>query len=98
MDKNTIVKKFSLDNETWPYCFTLEFQDKFMKLSARTQEEFNQWIRIFNLIVQMNIEGLDLCSMSPFEYEDYHQSRTTISNFEKRKLTDTQMIEKFIED
>ena len=91
LDKSAIVKKFKLDVETWPFCFALEFQDKYMKLSARTLTEYEQWLRIFGLIVRMKREGLEISSMNPFTYEE--KLSIDVSHFGKRKLTDTQMIE-----
>ena len=53
----------------WNYMFNLEMADRNMELYAPTRQDRDAWVRVLNLIIEMNREGITTESMSPFVYE-----------------------------
>ena len=49
--------------------FNLEMADRNMELYAPTRQDRDAWVRVLNLIIEMNREGITTESMSPFVYE-----------------------------
>ena len=59
--KSTIEKKFPLGKKgsKWPFKFKVEFVDRNFTLSARTKREMNEWLCVFNLILDMQKAGVN---------------------------------------
>lgn len=73
MEKYEIKKAFPVDQKeffcSWPYSFKIEFYERSFTLSARTREEFQEWVRVFTLIDRMNKIGYAENDRNPFFFE-----------------------------
>jgi len=62
--KEIMNSKYNLDEESdelpWKFTFQIFFVERSFRLSARTLFEYNEWVRIFKVVDQMNKIG---CSM-----------------------------------
>ena len=54
--------------------FRIEFTDRSFRLGARTSREFEEWIRIFNLIDKMNKMGHSITDKNPYVFEDQQKN------------------------
>ena len=61
--------------------------DRNMELYAPTRQDRDGWLRVFNLIINMNKDGISTETMSPFVYE-LHKKYQVLSD---SKLSQTQM-------
>lgn len=52
----------------WNFPFTVTFEDKEYELYAPTRADREQWVHILSTIAEMNLEGIKLESMTPFDY------------------------------
>ena len=54
--KHELLNQYPIDDDltNWPFTFRLRFVDRNLKLSARTQQEMDAWIQIFN---EVNTKG-----------------------------------------
>ena len=48
----------------------IEFTERNFTLSARTKQEFGEWVRIFRLIIKMNKIGFSCIDKNPYVFED----------------------------
>ena len=72
-EKSEIAKMCKV-NETcnespWPFIFKIEFVQRSFTLSARRRREFDEWIRIFKLIIKMNNLGFSVKEKNPYFFE-----------------------------
>ena len=78
LTKEEIMTQFKVDEtskeSTWPYMFRIEFADRSFRLGARTSREFEEWIRIFNLIDKMNKMGHSITDKNPYVFEDQQKN------------------------
>ena len=51
LSKYEIEQKYDLSTYTWPFNLVVSFSDRSFKLSALSYPEYNEWLRIFSLIV-----------------------------------------------
>lgn len=70
-----IQKKYKIDetaktSTSWPFQFKLEFTQRCFTLSARTQRELDEWVRVFQLIEKMNKIGFSITDKNPYVFED----------------------------
>ena len=74
MEREAIKKMYNVDENakesTWPYIFKMEFVQRSFTVSARTQREFNEWVRALSLIVKMNKTGFSAADKNPYVFED----------------------------
>ena len=56
-------------------------------LSARTRREFDEWVRIFSIIVRMNKYGFQVAEKNPyiFENQQLNQKKLDMSHFESNE-------------
>lgn len=71
--KEEIIEKFAVDESqkepSWPYCLKLQFEKRKFQLYAVSRNEMEQWLRIFKLIVKMNLLKVNLADSNPFVFE-----------------------------
>ena len=57
--KADIAKRFDVNEKdvepSWPFSFQLEFRDRNFRLSARTRQEMNEWVRILDIYITMRM-------------------------------------------
>lgn len=53
----------------WKHSFMIYFPERSFTLHARTVFEYSQWVRIFNLVLQMNKVGCSLIDQNPYYFE-----------------------------
>ena len=68
------MKQFKVDetskDSTWPFMFRIEFSDRSFRFGARTNREFEEWIRVFTLVDKMNKMGHNIADKNPYVFED----------------------------
>ena len=60
LPKSQIEKQFPVGKNAckWPFMFRVEFVDRNFTLSARSKREMNEWVCVFNLIIEMQKAGV----------------------------------------
>ena len=74
LDIKEIRKEYKINERSeesgWPFVFKIEFSQRSFTLSARTIKEFEEWLRIFQLIEKMNKIGFSVSDKNPYVFED----------------------------
>ena len=50
--------------------FRIEFADRSFRLGARTNREFEEWIKVFSLIDKINKSGHSITDKNPYVFEE----------------------------
>ena len=66
----SVFEKFGPDKECpWMFGLRIETKQRMYELYAPTRKDLNHWIRIFNLIIEMNRLGILKRQYTPLMYE-----------------------------
>ena len=56
----------------WVYEISVQFEDRLLNIACRTVYEFENWIKVFSLLLKMKNVGVGLTTVNPFVFEKQH--------------------------
>ena len=65
------INEQSIDN-MWVYEISVQFEDRLLNIACRTVYEFENWIKVFSLLLKMKNVGVSLTTINPFVFEKQH--------------------------
>ena len=64
-----------IDTCPWLYEFKLGTDHREYTLRCVTRDDLKHWIHIYQLIIEMNEQGINIADYNPFDYEAKHKSK-----------------------
>lgn len=70
MSKEELIELYGAQDQdqSWRYKFLLTFKDISFIFIAKSVKEQNEWVKLLNLFVDMNSEGINCLLMNPYAF------------------------------